>query len=99
MGLNDDEKTDFITFWAPIMTQSEQGFVQFIFNKDYDQIADLSITPAPKAIFRVYMLWTPIEKMVELTPEPQTIESIDRTGFYVLEWGGSALPAIKKLNL
>jgi len=99
MGFNDNEKTDFITFWAPIMTQSEQGFVQFIFNKDYDQIANLSITPAPKAIFRVYMLWTPLEKSTSFEPQPQTIESMDRTGFYVIEWGGSALPEIKKVSL
>ena len=99
MGLNDTEKTDFITFWGPIMSQSKQGFVQFVFNEEYNQVANLNITPKPDGIFRIYMLWTPIEKEIELTPEPQTIESIDRTGFYVIEWGGTALPAIKKLNL
>ena len=91
MGLNDKEKTDFITFWGPRMIQAEQGFVQFIFNKDYDQLASISISPAPQELFRVYMLWTPLENATELNPQPQKIESGNRSGFYVIEWGGSEL--------
>jgi len=91
MGLNEKEKTDFITFWGPRMVQTEQGFVQFIFNKEYDQLASLDVSPAPQEIFRVYMLWTPLENSVEIKPQPQKIESVNRTGFYVIEWGGSEL--------
>ncbi|MBK9191012.1 MAG: hypothetical protein IPM77_05550 [Crocinitomicaceae bacterium] len=31
MGLNETEKTDFITFWAPRMIENEFVLVQFIF--------------------------------------------------------------------
>jgi hypothetical protein len=91
MNLSDKEKTDFITFWGPRMAGAELGFVQFVFNKDYDAIATLDIRPAPKQVFRVYMLWTPLEPGTALQPEPQLIQRADRTGFYVIEWGGSAL--------
>jgi|GEM_PF-541329 len=91
MGLNDKEKTDFITFWGPRMIQAEQGFVQFLFNEDYNLVAEMNISPAPTEIFRVYMMWTPLENTTEYHPQPQKIETVKRTGFYVIEWGGSAL--------
>lgn len=92
MGLSDQEKTDFITFWGPRMSQSEQGFAHFLFNKDYEQIADLSITPAPQEIFRVYLLWTPLDDATLLHPQPQAIPTVHRSGFYAIEWGGSEVP-------
>ncbi|MDH4472649.1 MAG: hypothetical protein QE487_08555 [Fluviicola sp.] len=91
MGLNDQELTDFITFWGPRMAQSERGFVQFLFNEDYDEIATIKISPQPDALFRVYMLFTPLENTVELNPEPQEIKSVNRNGFTVIEWGGSEI--------
>lgn len=92
MNLNDKEKTDFITFWGPRMVAAKQGFVQFVFNKAYDDIATLDIQPAPKEIFRVYMLWTPLDKDTHLHPDPQVMEKVTREGFYAIEWGGSELP-------
>lgn len=91
MGLNTKEQTDFITFWGPRMSAAEKGFAQFIFNTDYDRIATLNITPAPNAIFRVYLLWTPLDGATELHPQAQQMESVDRSRFYVIEWGGSEL--------
>jgi hypothetical protein len=91
MGLNDQEKTDFITFWGPRMAQAGKGFVQFMFDEAYDQIATINITPKPDALFRVYMLFVPLENAVELNPAPQAIKSVQRKGFTVIEWGGSEL--------
>lgn len=95
MGLNQKEQTDFITFWAPRMITSKANFVQFVFNEDYDQIAELNIEPKPDQVFRVFMLWTPLESPTEL-PEPkaQEIPTLDRTGFCVVEWGGSEIPMV-----
>ncbi|MBI3237794.1 MAG: hypothetical protein HYZ43_02940 [Flavobacteriia bacterium] len=91
MGLNDQERTDFITFWAPRMVGSEKNHVQFIFNEAYDDIATLSITPKPDHTFRLYMLWTPLPESVTINPTPQTLLSLKRDGFSVVEWGGSEL--------
>lgn len=89
MGLNAREQTDFITFWGPIMAQSENGFAHFIFNDDYAYIASLEVSPKPDHVFRVYLLWTPLESGQHISPEPQTIPHIIREGFYIVEWGGS----------
>ncbi|HLP53844.1 MAG TPA: hypothetical protein VK151_02405 [Fluviicola sp.] len=91
MGLNDRERTDFITFWGPRMVQSGKSFVQFLFNEAYDAIATISVSPQPTSIFRVYMLFTPLENTVELNPVPQEIKSVDREGFTLIEWGGSEI--------
>ncbi|ASS49356.1 MAG: hypothetical protein A3D31_03470 [Candidatus Fluviicola riflensis] len=91
MGLNDREMTDFITYWGPRMTGNDQQFVQFIFNDECNQFADLSISPPPAQIFRVYMIWVPVPEGVVMHPEPQEIKTVKRDQFYAIEWGGSEI--------
>lgn len=89
MGLNDREMTDFITYWAPRMAGNDQQFVQFIFDDECNRFADLSISPAPAQIFRVYMIWAPVPEHVVMHPEPQVVKTVNRDQFYAIEWGGS----------
>jgi hypothetical protein len=91
MGLTEQEKTDFITFWGPRMVHSEKNHVQFLFNEAYDNIATLKITPKPDHTFRLYMLWTPLPESTTLNPTHQKLASVKRDGFSVVEWGGSEL--------
>jgi hypothetical protein len=92
MGLNDRERTDFITYWGPRMAGNTSNFVQFLFNDDCNQFAGLTIDPQPAQLFRVYMVWTAAESGMTVTP--QELPSIHREQFYVLEWGGSELPSL-----
>jgi hypothetical protein len=89
MGLNDREMTDFITYWGPRMAGNDQQFVQFIFDDECNRFADLSISPAPEQIFRVYMIWAPVPENVVMRPEPQVVKTVNREQFYAIEWGGS----------
>ncbi|MES2555539.1 MAG: hypothetical protein V4604_05270 [Bacteroidota bacterium] len=91
MGLNDQERTDFITFWGPRMVGSEKNHVQFLFNEAYNDIATLAVTPKPDHVFRLYLLWTPLPESVNLNPVPQKMIQVKRDGFSVVEWGGSEL--------
>ena len=93
-GLNAQERTDFITYWAPRMTQHENVFIQFKFNSDCNDHATLNITPNPDEIYRIYILWRPTENLV-IQPKPQSIPVMKREGFTVVEWGGQKLPTIK----
>lgn len=90
-GLNGKERADFITFWAPRMVQHERVYVQFQFNKNCDRFATLDIHPEPNNIYRIYMIWQPVDS-TSLPPKAQTIPQMDRNGFSVLEWGGQELP-------
>lgn len=99
MGMNDKEMTDFITFWGPKMAQSGRGFAHFLFNDEYDNVARMKVTPTPDNLFRVYLIWTPLETTVDLKVIPQKIPDIQRDGFYLIEWGGSVLPTITSISM
>lgn len=85
-GFTGKEKADFITFWGPKIQQSEHNLVQFDFNENCDKYAELSISPKPDHIYRIYIKIAPLD--MELNTNEQVIESINRSGFTVLEWGG-----------
>jgi hypothetical protein len=88
-GLNDKEKADFITFWGPQLMKNEHSFVHFVTNEDCNQFAELEITPKPDHIYRLYILITPISEINAHNFTEQILTKIDRTGFTVIEWGGT----------
>ncbi|HIY21422.1 MAG TPA: hypothetical protein H9841_05935 [Candidatus Flavonifractor merdigallinarum] len=53
----------------------------------YTDGAELTIDPAPDTLIRVFLAWKGLEKPVEV--EPQTLTAPERTGFTVVEWGGT----------
>lgn len=96
-GFNSKEKADFITFWGPKMAKNELNYVYFVLNNEADYFAELAIKPTPDNIYRFYMLTCPVANSSDFYYlEPQLIEKINRTGFTILEWGGSV---IDNLNL
>lgn len=90
LGLNKVERTDFMEFWAPRMLENPEPyfFVSFIGTADFNAIAPLEITPKPDTLIRVFMAYRPIQTPFKV--EPQTLSSIPRSGFTVIEWGGTA---------
>lgn len=97
MGLTQKEKTDFITFWCPQMSEYKNSFIHFMFNNEIDKYATLDVTPKPKNIFRVYMTWAPVDEITFNTViKEQTIPKVNRNGLTVIEWGGTQLPKLYK---
>lgn len=90
-GLNSKEKADFITFWGPQLMKNEQSFVHFVFNENCDQFAELSITPKPENIYRIYLLFSDAKDLKSVEPRLQEIPKMDRNGFTLIEWGGSEI--------
>ena len=85
MGLIPKEYNEFIVFWAPLMKNNPYNFIHFA-GVEYDEMAKLTITPEPDSILRVFMLYSPLNRKIEVTP--QKIIPFDREGFTVVEWGG-----------
>ena len=52
----------------------------------YTRTAQLTVTPEPDTLLRVFMAWTPLERPVELPA--QSLNAPTRTGFTAVEWGG-----------
>ncbi|MDX2360316.1 MAG: hypothetical protein QNK23_05895 [Crocinitomicaceae bacterium] len=96
-GLTSEEKADFITFWVPRLQRNELNYVHFMFNDECNVFAQLSITPQPDHVYRLYMIWSPIEG--EFVVEEQTIPLMNRSGFSVLEWGGIEQPIIEDIEI
>jgi hypothetical protein len=98
MGLNSKEKADFITFWGPQLIQNKRNFIHFYTNEECNRFAELAISPQPKSIFRLYMVYAPFETHKEYNLMDQQLPVFNREGFTVLEWGGYEVPEIHLLK-
>jgi len=89
LGLNTQEKEDFMEFWYPIMKEESKPyyFVSFIGTEDFNKVAPLNITPKPDTLIRVFMYYEPLNE--PFTVLPQVLDSVPRDGFTVVEWGGN----------
>ena len=92
LGLNDKEKTDFITFWGPILMKNETSFVQFLLDDAVTSlIGDLEILPVPQTTRRVYLLFCNANLLEEKIIAPDQLPEFNRNGFTVIEWGGTEI--------
>ena len=88
MGLTEDEMNEFIVYWLPRMEHNKYNLISFQSDK-YTDSAKLNITPTPDSMLRVFMTYVPLEEAVDI--EPQELSTFERSGFTVVEWGGSEL--------
>ncbi|MEG1870247.1 MAG: hypothetical protein RR205_05295, partial [Oscillospiraceae bacterium] len=86
MGLTPREYNDFLVYWVPQMQDNPYNMITFA-DKQYEQLAPLTITPKPDSILRVHMVFKPLEKPVSIPK--QKLKPFDRQGFTVVEWGGT----------
>lgn len=84
-GLSDSEMQDFIDYWVPQMEGSPYNMISFQ-EKTYTENAALSTVPNPDTLIRVFMAWYPSDRFIKISP--QIVESPERDGFVVVEWGG-----------
>jgi hypothetical protein len=92
IGLNSNEKTDLITFWAPRILSYKFVHIQFLLSEAYKEyIAEIEINPQPAALLRLYLLFKGYHERPTFEVIPQSFEKFERYGFTVVEWGGSEL--------
>lgn len=90
LGLDRREANEFIVYWLPRMEANPYNLIAFQ-SDAYTGHARLTITPEPDSVLRVFMAWKPLEAPVDL-PE-QALDSAVRSGFTVVEWGGTEVPS------
>ncbi len=88
IGLNENEYTEFTEYWLPRMENNEYNLIQYC-GEEYIEAAKLEVTPAPDSVLRVFMIYRSSDEYVALTE--QTFTPFVRTGFTVVEWGGTCL--------
>lgn len=89
-GLTYGEIDDFITYWLPGMECNEYNLISFP-TEEYEQMAELNVSPAPDTMIRVYMVFTALDAPVEIEKGHELLmpQGVTRTGYTVVEWGGS----------
>ncbi|HIY37766.1 MAG TPA: hypothetical protein H9835_01285 [Candidatus Agathobaculum merdigallinarum] len=86
IGLTPEEYNEFIVYWLPRMQENPYNLIAFQ-SERYTQAAELTITPKPDSVLRVFMAWKPLAQPQEIAP--QTFTPFQRKGFTVVEWGGT----------
>lgn len=88
LGLTRKEANEFIVYWLPQMEQNPYNIISFQ-TTAYTDAAQLEITPAPDTVIRVFMTFKAADGMIRLLP--QKLTAPERTGFTVVEWGGTEI--------
>ena len=88
LGLNEKERNEFIVYWLPRMEDNKYNLITFQ-GEAYTEHAKLKISPEPDSILRVFMVYKPLDKAIDI-PE-QELEPFEREGFTVIEWGGAEM--------
>ena len=88
LGLNEKEKTDFITYWLPVLLKNKLSLCSFQTKRFFDNF-ELNITPKPDSLIRVFLTIKKLDTPINI--KEQKLASNERKGFTVIEWGGSDL--------
>ena len=89
LGLNDREAEEFIVYWLPILEKNEYNFIRFYEKEEIDEMMPLDINPEPETIIRVLMGWKKLDTTIDI--EEQKLKKAERTGYTVVEWGGTEI--------
>lgn len=89
LGFNSKEKAQFTEYWLPKLQaeNSEYIFINFLDEKFLDQVAPLTISPKPDSYKRYFMIFRG-EDSFRRVSAPK-IQSVERKGFFMFEWGGA----------
>ena len=86
LGLTRREANEFLIYWLPQMEGNPYNLISFQ-GAAYTDGARLDIDPAPDTLIRVFMAWKRLDRPEQIAP--QELKAVERTGFTVVEWGGT----------
>ena len=89
LGLNEREAEEFIVFWLPRLEANEYNYIRFETAEEIEDNMPLSLSVQPDTVIRVRMQFKAVDGDFRVTE--QSLETPQRTGFTVVEWGGTEL--------
>lgn len=89
LGLNYREAEEFIIYWLPELEKNEYNYIRFATAEEIDANMPLKVSGNPDTILRVLMEYKAIDGPIDI--KEQTLTTPNRTGFTVVEWGGTEL--------
>lgn len=89
LGLNEREAEEFIVYWLPKLESNKYNFIRFQTEEEINNNMPLEITPKPDTIIRIVMEFKGLEESIQI--QEQKLSTPQRTGFTVVEWGGTEI--------
>jgi len=86
LGLNEREEADFMEYWLDKLSDSGYYEIRLLDQAFLETNAKLAISPSPDTVIRVIFYFTPLNEYKIV--EAPVIQTPERKGFVVLEWGG-----------
>ena len=89
LGLNEREAEEFIIYWLPQLEENEYNFIRFASVEEIDESMPLEFSVKPDTVIRVLMQFKEVDKDYKV--KEQKLETPERKGFVVVEWGGTEI--------
>ncbi len=89
LGLTEREANEFIVYWLPILEENEYNYIRFADTSEVENNIPLEINPTPETLIRVLMTYKGVDKNTQV--KEQVLKSRVRTGYTVVEWGGTKI--------
>ena len=89
LGLNERESEEFIIYWLPKLEHNKYNYIRFATIDEINNNMSISINPNPNTLIRVLMTYKGLNKPINV--EEQKLDTPERNGFVVVEWGGTMI--------
>lgn len=90
-GLTRRERNDCVTYWLHQLEASPWVLLQFIDQRTYNAAAQLTITPTPTTLIRVFFVFKGVQEQHHACKGKLPETRPERRGFVAVEWGGMNL--------
>ena len=89
LGLNEREAEEFIVYWLPVLEKNEYNYIRFASVEEINESMPLEFSTQPDTVIRVLMQFKEVDKDYKV--KEQVLETPERKGFVVVEWGGTEI--------
>ena len=89
LGLTAREAEEFIIYWLPVLEQNSYNYIRFETAAEINSYMPLEVTPRPDTTIRVIMNYKPLNNPIVVSEQQLTTPT--RSGFTVVEWGGTEI--------
>ena len=89
LGLTERESEEFIVYWLPKLQENKYNLIRFATKEEINEDMPLQFSKQPDTVIRVLMQYKSLNNYKEI-PE-QKLETPERKGFVVVEWGGTEI--------
>lgn len=89
LGLTEREAQEFIIYWLPILQKNKYNYIRFATLEEINKSMPLDFSIKPDTLIRVLMTYKGMDKPIQI--KEQKLNKPKRTGFVVVEWGGSQI--------